>query len=165
MSSSDPVLCYLSAASHSGSTLTAMLLNSHPQVASVGELKLSNLGDLTGYRCSCRALITECRFWRQLVEEMSTEAEPFQLENAGTHLGNIESNYVQRLLRPLHRKPGLEAIRDAALMMSPTWRQELPVWKDRNRRLIRAVSNASGCRVVVDSSKIGIRLKYLLGIP
>jgi hypothetical protein len=48
--------------------------------------------------------------------------------------------------------------------MSPTWRRAMPLWKDRNRRLVKAVSSASGCDVVVDSSKIGIRLKYLLRI-
>lgn len=164
MNRSDPLLCYLSAASHSGSTLLAMLLNSHPRIASVGELKLSNLGDLTGYRCSCRELLADCRFWQQLIAEMSEEDAPFQLDMAGTHLRDIDSSYVQRLLKPLHTNRLLEWVRDAALGLSPTWRQALPRWQDKNRRLINAVANASGCDVVVDSSKIGIRLKYLLDI-
>jgi hypothetical protein len=165
MTQTDPLLCYLSAASHSGSTLLAMLLNSHPRIASAGELKLNNLGDLSGYRCSCRELIADCRFWQQLVAEMSDDSAPFQLDDAGTHLNDIDSAYVRRLLRPLHRNRFTEAARDAALALSPTWRRALPRWKGQNRRLIRAVSNASGCDVVVDSSKIGIRLKYLIRIP
>ena len=161
----NPLLCYLSAASHSGSTLLAMLLNSHPRIASVGELKLSNLGDLSGYRCSCRELISDCRFWQRLIKEMSVEGESFQLNRAGTHLRDIDSAYVRRLLKPLHRGRFLELVRDTALALSPTWHRALPRWKDRNRRLVRAVAQASGCDVVVDSSKIGIRLKYLLQIP
>jgi hypothetical protein len=162
---STPLLCYLSAASHSGSTLLAMLLNSHPRIASVGELKLNNLGDLTGYRCSCRELIADCPFWKQLVVEMSRGDEVFRLDAAGTHLNDIDSAYVRRLLRPLHRGRAAEALRDTALALSPAWRRALPRWQDQNRRLIRAVSKASGCDVVVDSSKIGIRLKYLNRIP
>ncbi len=159
-----PTLCYLSAASHSGTTLLAMLLNSHPRIASVGELKLSNLGDLSAYRCSCQQLISDCEFWQRLVKEMSVSGVPFALNNAGTHLGDVDSDYVQRLLSPLHRGGITEKVRDFLLGLSPTWRRELPRWQSKNQQLIRSVSRASGCDVVVDSSKIGIRLKYLLRI-
>ena len=38
-------LVYILAASHSGSTLLAMLLSTHPEICTVGELKATNLGD------------------------------------------------------------------------------------------------------------------------
>lgn len=158
-------LCYLSAASHSGSTLLAMLLNSHPDICTVGELKLSNLGDLKAYRCSCRELISDCDFWRELGERMSEDGSRFDLGNAGTHLADIPSPYVARLLRPLHRGKVAERVRDMMLSLSPVWRKEIVDWRARNRRLIHAVCDVSNSRVVVDSSKVGIRLKYLLGVP
>jgi len=53
-------LVYIMAASHSGSTLLAMLLNSHPEICTVGELKATSLGDPDSYYCSCRNKIREC---------------------------------------------------------------------------------------------------------
>jgi len=48
-------LAYILAASHSGSTLLSMLLGSHPQIATIGEMKLSPGGirGLNCYHCSC----------------------------------------------------------------------------------------------------------------
>ena len=45
-------LVYILAASHSGSTLLAMLLGSHPDVCTVGELKATSLGNVEEYLCS-----------------------------------------------------------------------------------------------------------------
>jgi len=54
-------LAYVSAASHSGSTLLSMLLGSHRQVATVGEIKLSpnSMGEISRYRCSCGEFIRQ----------------------------------------------------------------------------------------------------------
>ena len=49
-------LIYLAAASHSGSTMTAMLLGAHPDLCSVGELKAINLGDKNSYLCLVKHL-------------------------------------------------------------------------------------------------------------
>ena len=57
-------LVYILAPSHSGTTLLARLLGSHPDVYTVGELQPLISGDITKYRCSCGALIRECGFWR-----------------------------------------------------------------------------------------------------
>jgi hypothetical protein len=56
-------------------------------------------------------------------------------------------------------------IRDLALNLSPAWRHNFPRILVRNRNLIECVAHRSGKRIIIDSSKIGIRLKYLLRIP
>jgi len=156
-----PVLVYLLAASHSGSTLTAMLLNAHSEILSVGELKATNLGDTTEYLCSCQSKIRSCRFWERVSVAMQNYNQDFHVYESLTSLRAIQSRYVQRLLRPLHRGRMLEFVRDVLLQFSSVWRRELPLWQKRNRDLVQSVSNLSACRFVVDSSKIGIRLKYL----
>ena len=161
MNAKRPVLVYLLAASHSGSTLAAMLLNSHEDIFTVGELKATNLGDTSEYLCSCQSKIRSCSFWEQVSDEMRAHKQEFIVCDARTSLGVIESRYVQWLLRPLHRGRLLELIRDMFLKFSSTWRRELPNWQARNGDLVRSVSKLSGCKFVVDSSKIGIRLKYL----
>lgn len=158
-------LVYLLAASHSGSTLLAMLLNSHPDVCTVGELKATSFGDPDKYRCSCRQVIKECPFWSGIRQDMAAKGFDFDITNAGTDIRTGMSPYVLRLLKPLHRGPVLERIRDLLLNLSPVWRKNLPKILARNLALIQSVAARTGSNVIVDSSKVGIRLKYLLRIP
>ncbi len=160
-------LAYILAASHSGSTLLAMLLGTHPEVCTVGELKLSSeaLGDADRYRCSCHALIKACPFWGRVGDCMVQRGFSFDIENVGTDVKTVESRYVRRLLKPLHRGPLLEAARDAALRLSRTWRRSLAEIQRKNVAVMESISEITGGRVVVDSSKTALRLKYLLNIP
>jgi len=158
-------LVYLLAASHSGSTLLAFLLGSHPEICSVGELKLTRLGDLERYRCSCGTLIRSCPFWMAVTARLSAEGRPFDLGAAGTDFATGASPWARRVLRPLHRGPVLEKMRDAALRLDPGWRAHLARAQSANASLASAVCALAGKRVVADSSKIGIRLKFLLRNP
>ncbi len=158
-------LVYILAASHSGSTLLAMLLNAHPEICTAGELKMTNLGDIRRYRCSCGALIRECGFWEKVCAGMARRGFAFDLERPGTNFNAVGSGYARRLLRPLHRGPILETVRDAALMLSGTWRRSLPEILARNAALAETVCEIRGAKMIVDSSKVGVRLKYLLRSP
>jgi hypothetical protein len=155
-------LVYLLAASHSGSTLTAMLLGAHADVCSVGELKWTSMGDIDGYRCSCGALIKQCAFWLDIKQDMTARGFDFEIGRTKTDLRADASDFQRRLLRPLQRGPMLEAVRDTALALSPGWTATLAENQKRNGALAAAVLRRSGKQVLVDSSKIGMRLKYLL---
>jgi hypothetical protein len=78
---------------------------------------------------------------------------------------DVDSRYAARLLRPLHRGAALEAIRDVALSLSGTWRRHLDETQRRNLAYIETVAELARAEVVVDSSKLGLRLKYLLRMP
>jgi hypothetical protein len=160
-----PVVAYLLAASHSGSTLLAMLLASHPDVCTTGELKATSLGDPARYRCSCGALIRECSFWNGVEARMAARGLPFDITRAETHISAGATPYVQKLLQPLVRGPALEALRGVGLGLSPSWHRRLAQFHALNESLVRSVCDMTGARVVVDSSKVGIRLKYLLRNP
>ncbi len=160
-------LAYILAASHSGSTLLSMLLGSHPQIATIGEMNLSPqaMGDLDRYRCSCGQFIRQCGFWQRVSEAMRRRGVAFDLACAGTDYRSVQSRYGQRLLRPLHRSTALECIRDVSLSLSRAWRAALPEIHRRNAALASTVAELAGAQVVVDSSKVGLRLKYLLRNP
>ena len=160
-------LAYILAASHSGSTLLSMLLGSHPHIATIGEINLSPkaMGDLDCYRCSCGRFIQECDFWRKVKQGMMRRGFVFDLAQAGTDYRAVDSLYAQRLLGPMLRGKYLERFRDVALGFSPTWRKQLPEIHKRNAALASTVMELSGATVMVDSSKIGLRLKYLLRSP
>ena len=160
----DTTLVYILAASHSGSTLTALLLNSHPQICTAGELKATHLRGAGSYRCSCGELIAHCDFWENVRVEMAARELEFDILNARTSLGDIPGGYVQEILKPLVRGPLVEKLRDVLLGLSSSWRRHFPLWQRRNAALIDSVANTAGAKFVADSSKIAIRLKYLTAI-
>lgn len=155
-------LVYILAASHSGSTLLAMLLNSHRDVCTVGELKATSLGDPERYRCSCRALIRQCAFWNGISEDLDRQGYRFEVTDAVTDVRSIGSVWVRRVLRPLHRGRVLELVRDIVLAFSPVWRRQYPAIQSLSVAVMRAVLRRTGKQVIVDSSKVALRLKYLL---
>jgi len=161
-----PKLAYLLAASHSGSTLLAMLLGAQPGACTGGELKATSLGDAASYRCSCRERILDCSFWQQVAGAMAARGYPgFEITRAGTNIFDIENPYIRRLLAPMYRGGSLETVRDLALSLSPAWRARLSDCNARNLALIESLLDVTGAGVVIDSSKVALRLKYLLRIP
>ncbi len=158
-------LAYILSASHSGSTLLAMLLNAHPEICTVGELKVTSLGDVDRYRCSCRRRIRECPFWDRIAKEMAGRGLEFDIADSGTDFRSGASPYVLKLLQPLYRGGVFESVREILLLMSPQWRAQLPKIQSMNSALMSAVLSQTKKKVIVDSSKIGIRLKFLMKNP
>jgi len=158
-------LVYILAASHSGSTLLSLLLGAHPDVCTVGELKISHLDDRERYLCSCGSRITECSFWTRVSTEMARKGIDFDIRDAETHFSDIQNTYCRKLLAPLHRGRFLEALRDMALWLSPEWKKHLRRVQNRNLLLMKTILEITGRKIIVDSSKIGQRLKYLLKNP
>lgn len=159
-------LAYVLSASHSGSTLLSMLLGAQPGASTAGELKATSMGDPDQYRCSCKSLIRECPFWRTVEQAMEDRGiSDFDITRAGTNLDETDSRYARRLLAPLYRKRPSEWMRDAALSLSPKWRKHLHETNRRNLALVESLQEITGAQVVIDSSKLALRLKYLLQIP
>jgi len=158
-------LVYILAASHSGSTLLAMLLNAHPDVCTVGELGLAAIGDVRRYRCSCGQFILDCRFWRDVRRRMMKRGFEFDISQARVDYRTVQSEHVRRLLRPLHRGVVFEAVRDIGLGLSGAWRRELALMQRKTAALAEAICESYGAKILVDSSKRAIRLKYLLRNP
>jgi Sulfotransferase family len=139
-------------------------VGAHPDAVTVGELKVTNLGNVQRYRCSCGRLIEECCFWRRVREAMTTRGHQFDLARPNMHVLDVKNRYAARLLRPLHRGVLMETLRDWALGASSAWRQHLAETQRRNLAFIQALGSVTGAPVVVDSSKLALRLKYLLRI-
>lgn len=162
VSTSATRLVYVLAASHSGSTLLSLLLGTHPEVCTVGELKATSLGDVDTYLCSCTKSLKTCDFWTSLAQDLALHGLPFDVAAGETNFGSGQSPYVRWLLQPLHRGPLLESARDLVLRFSQSWRAHLERTQRLNAQLAAAICARTGTRVIVDSSKTGIRLKYLL---
>lgn len=161
-----PRLAYLLAASHSGSTLLTLLLGAQPGACTAGELKATSLGDPDSYRCSCKQPIRDCECWKKISAAMERRGFPnFDITRAGTSIFEAKSSYARRLLSPLYRGSVMEAVRDLGLALSSEWRHLLSDTNRRNLALIESLLEVNRANVVVDSSKVALRLKYLLKIP
>ena len=158
-------LAYILAASHSGSTLLTMLLNSHPEVATIGQLCPSHVEDLSWYLCSCGTRIRECHFWQWVVSAMRERGIDFHLEEFGTGFRMPDSRIATTLLGPLHRGLALELLRDIGLRLFSPWPSRIPEIIRANEILVEVIIEYYHARLFVDKGNRALRLKYLLRIP
>jgi hypothetical protein len=158
-------VAYILSASHSGSTLLAMVLGAQNGLFTAGELKGGNLEPVEKYRCSCGKPILQCTFWLNVSASMQKRGVPFYVNHFGTNIAETGNSYIQHLLAPLYRKPPFEWARDWALSLSPEWHRHRREVQQRNTALFQTLAQQSGAACIVDSSKTGIRLKYLLRNP
>ena len=156
---------YILGATHSGSTVLAMQLASHPDVCTVGELSGTPFRGEPGYQCSCGQELVRCEFWQRVSAAMAARGFAYSATTAETDVRNAPSRYARRLLRPMHRGRLLEAARDAALALSPAARAHLRRHRELGTALAESVLECSGNAVLVDSSKLGVQLKYHLRNP
>lgn len=157
---------YILSANYSGSTLLAMLLGSQPEAVTVGEMRAPRVGTSEDYQCSCGQPIKQCQFWRDVTEQMAKRGVAgFDITNARISIHETENRYVHRLLEPLPRGMLLETVRKTGLALSPAWPGHLRNVQRRNVALAEALREITGAKVVVDSSKIALHLKFLLRSP
>ncbi len=157
---------YITSAGHSGSTLLTLLLNAHPQIASVGESSAVLGSDSPdGNFCSCGMALRDCGFWRSIRSELACDGIEWESGRFQTRFRTAENRFTDRLLRAEYRGRWFETLRDALLCLSPRWRRRAPELVNYNLRLVQAVLKTSGGRVFLDSSKEPSRLKFMLRIP
>ena len=132
---------YLGGLGRSGSTLIERLIGELPGVCSVGELvHLWQRGVLAGERCGCGAPFHDCPFWRRV------GATAF----GGWH--DADADRISALRRQVDRNRFIPLL--ATSDGPPAFRRALHEYLSVYLRLYNAVAEASGCRIVVDSSKL-----------
>jgi hypothetical protein len=154
-------LAYITSFSYSGSTLLTFLLATHPEIATIGELKASALGDVESYHCSCGSLIRECGFWRELAEELEKREIEFDLGNFGTHFRCLEHPVLDRLLRTGVRGPMFEKLRTLALHVVPGAQHTYHAILEKNKAFIEVLTHQKKASVFLDGSKDPNRLEFL----
>jgi len=156
-------LAYILSANYSGSTLLAMLLGAQTEAFTMGEMRVPALQNPDSYRCSCGELIKQCGFWNEVSQRMEKKGiTGFTIINPGLSIHDVESRYITRVLNAMPRGPMLEGVRSVALSLSPSWPSHLREVHARNTALAEVFQEMSGAKIVVDSSKLALHLKFLL---
>ena len=153
------------AASHSGSTLLAMLLGSHPQATTIGDTAGTSYRKDPDYRCSCGCKAQECPFWLHVIDQMARRGLDLDVKDFGTRFGYPKHRFIERVLHAEHRGPILETIRDSVLWLSPGWRLQFRTIAERNVALVEILNRVANSQILIDSSKHPHRVKFLLRIP
>jgi hypothetical protein len=144
---------FVAGAGRSGSTLLDRLLGAAPGVRSVGELRhVWRFGFLEDEFCGCGQAIQGCDFW----------ADVFRGAFGGFEGVNAEmyDRRQERLLRA-RNVPWLAAL----ALMPPRAARAFERWAEVQQRLFDAIAEASGCEVIVDSSKNPAYGLLLAGLP
>jgi hypothetical protein len=151
---------YLTSSPFSGSTLFAFLANTHPEIATVGEMTgLIRRADPERYECSCGRRIKVCPFWSRVSEEMRIRHQQFDPADFDTKF-RID-HPLSRLLHASMPFRGLEILRDTLLKASPAIDRRIHELLARNKALARSILAAAEKRVFFDASKNPEIIRYL----
>ncbi len=159
---------YVAGSGHTGSTLLAFLLDSHPEIACVGETaikpKIRRRGDESAQRCSCGCLVPECPFWSQVFRSVRDKGFQFG-PNQWTNDYRFEHPLAQKILsRACSSASGRVVVRWAARNL-PFYRERVARTDRVNVAFIKAILEVSGATVFADTSKRLPRLVHLLSVP
>lgn len=122
-----PKIVYIAGYGRSGSTLLDTILGNHPDVFGAGELTWLFRDAVSGAQCTCGQHVTECSFWRRVLESALGDFTTASLASAAEVTLHTEclfrsKMHVQRYLK---------------------------LW----RKTLSAISSISGKAIIIDSSK------------
>jgi hypothetical protein len=152
-----------------GSTLLGILLNEHPDCASIGAaVGLLPRADLLTYRCSCGELFRECEFWNHIAARTQALGHPvniFETNFWNTHLRLSRNRLVNALLVRSLRWDPLNTVRDALVERVSEIRTAIAQMGWNTWSLASAVLERTGKTVFVDTARDHQRPKYLARHP
>ena len=147
-----------------GSTLLTRLLASHSQIASVGELKATAIGDVDTYTCGCGASFATCCFWQTVTSLCGKRGVSFDIHDFGTQIRS-DQWLVDTVLKATTRGRVFEALRSAALKGLPLASRALESAIARNSVVIDVICETLDKPVFLDASKDPTRALHLSRSP
>jgi hypothetical protein len=132
---------FICAANHSGSTLLDLLIGSHPEALSLGEITHLPKNLALNTRCSCGAPIRECPLWATVVDDLAAlpefsriHSDPYVLDLGLFEASTVIDGRHQTALRGLKRR----ALYAAAYVH---WAWRVPLLEPFARALARRARN------------------------
>ena len=106
-----PVAVFICSANHSGSTLLDLLIGSHPEAMSLGEITQLPKNLALNTRCSCGAPIRDCPLWATVVADLAADprfsrihSDPYVLDLGLFEASTVIDTRHQTALRGLKRR-------------------------------------------------------------
>jgi len=125
---------YIAGLGRNGSTLLARLLGEIEGCINVGEAARAVFDEelrSLDLPCGCGEKISDCPFWTKIISDIENYDE-------ASRLRLTKGRYLPILLFPLK---------------SPALRKKIEIFSSATRQMYKKISEVTGCRVIVDSSK------------
>ena len=172
-------IVYIAGSGHSGSTLLDRMLGQHPEIAALGEIHRFSLAlhrQEGPFRCDCGETIRECGFWQEvnsiLARQLGVSIECFYndfqttshralKEDSGAKYFNAQQRY-QFLPKQFDKyavailPPVLKNIADNMGILG----RHLEHARN-SHALFEVVSQVSGKKIIIDSTKNPVRMRSL----
>ena len=158
---------YLAGTSYCGSTLLAFLLNSHPQIVSVGEASLNRRSQkkkTSNYLCSCGILLNSCEFWKEIFNMVSSVGFKFDMHN-WTNDYKYKNDVLHRFLSTYPSNKMMRVFQIIAFHIMPFHKSRVKYTNAVNIAFMQAAIKLAHAAVFFDTSKALMRLSYLVEIP
>ncbi len=144
MKNKDIKIIYIAGNGHSGSTLLDIIIGSSPDIFSSGELTFITRDTILREYCSCGDKISNCEVWSEIMKRWLAKS-------------SISLDQYKKLRLKFERsKTTLSALKNS---ISPS--NQFLEYCDSTRILFEAISDVTGKKVIVDSSKSPQRIPVL----
>lgn len=162
LQNSDHNFLYIAGTSYTGSTLLAFLLNSHPEIVSVGEATgpYSKYRDWHNFSCSCGTTLSMCSFWQQVEHGMKRRGAAFGPLQWDMRFEVGKHPWLRQILSRSFRNNLIDRLRDRFLLFLPPYKAQFHEIAHRNMCFVDAVLEVTGKKVFADATKDVIRPKY-----
>ncbi|MFQ5456012.1 MAG: sulfotransferase [Nitrospirota bacterium] len=154
---------YLTSFGYSGSTLLSFLLDSHSEIASVGELNGPIPGmDMDTYQCSCGVRLMDCHFWLDVQKQMAERDLPLEFHNFKTsYYFHDLTRFMDKALLYTFNSRFLNCLKDMFFRLN---RSRIAYINEINNRCVamaEIITELKGSEHFFDASKSSNMLKYL----
>jgi hypothetical protein len=150
---------YLVSTPFSGSTVLALLMDAHPEVASVGELSNAigaafRNGTIERYLCSCGVQIEHCPFWKGVQGRCAERGVELDVHDFRTDLSSGLGDKVDQVLfGALGDLWPLQQFLNRFLGLAPGYRKRIEQTVNRSSVIARAVCDETRKSIFFDASK------------
>ncbi|MDM4018846.1 hypothetical protein [Roseiconus lacunae] len=156
---------YVIGTPYCGSTIMGMLMNTHPDIVSVGETAVSRrmrrIGRTATYPCSCGNELQACPFWNEIVKQVRETVSGFGFD-CWSHVYTYDNRLADAIFYGYSGRRPIRWMREVAHSALPPLRKKLSIAKVANEAFYRAALAVGDGKVFFDSDKSLFRLRYLL---
>lgn len=142
-------LVYIAGLSRIGSTVIERVLDTSPSVFALGEFSSLWTLDFHTLSCSCGSPVRDCSFWQPILAEAKVD------EQWRERMFLLERRVARHQLIAKQRLNLKEIVQNS----------EVQEYLDRINLILSVVSDRSGCKVLIDSSKFPQRAWLLATLP
>lgn len=154
-------IVFIVGTSYSGSTLLSFVLNTHPQILSIGEMGATFKSETDDYLCSCGTRLLECPFFTKVGEGMARRGVRHDPLHWDLRHRYSPSPFWHRATMATPNWPLFLTARDTLRDLVPRWRKRLEAYRRRNGAFIDAALEAAGKSVFLDATKHAFRIPLL----